>query len=638
MRDQPNPPTPEAPHPGGPAPGAGGRWEVPAGTRPPGGAVSPGPVRRPIPPPWRRGPNAVHDGPLGGGPFDDDAPTQQIARQGDGPSERFEDDRPTELIAPVGGVPSPSLMRSSGLMAIANLASRITGFLRQIALVAVLSFGLVNSSYTVANTLPNIVYELLLGGVLTSVMIPLLVRAQKEDADGGEAYTRKLLTTAGLALLVATVVAMLAAKPLVELYLGGQTTENANPELATAFAVLLLPEIFFYGIGALLGAILNSKGVFGPFAWAPVLNNVVVLAVLAVYALVPGEISLDPVRMGDTKLLVLGLGTTLGIVVQAVVLLPSMRKLGVSFKPLWGWDPRLSSAGGLALWVVAYVLIGQAGLIVTTRVGSSADPGAVAIYSNAWLLLQVPYGVLGVSLLTALMPRMSRAAADGRFDEVVGDLSLGSRLSAVFLVPISVLLTFFGTHVGLALFSLGAGNSGGGAGKLGLALAVSAFGLLPYAVTLLQLRVFYALTDSRTPTLIQLVVVAVKIPLLLLAPVVFTPENVVLGLMLANSLSFVVGAVLGQFLIARRLGHARSREVLSTTWRTLVASLVGGAVAYAVVRGIEALGLDLGTAGTAWVLLVVALLVSAPLMLLGMRLLKLEELGPLWRRLPGVRS
>ena len=295
-------------------------------------------------------------------------------------------------------------------MAVANLVSRLTGFLRQVALVGVLGVGVVNDAYTVSNTLPNIVYELLFGGVLTSVMIPILVRAQKEDADGGEAYTRKLVTLTAIALLVATALTVTAAPLLTRLYLGGPSA-TANPELATALAYLLLPEILFYGLGALLGAILNARGAFGAFAWAPVLNNVVVLAVLAVYAAVPGEISLDPVRMGDVKLLILGIGTTLGIAAQAVVLLPAVRRAGFTFRPRFGWDPRLTQAGGLIGWVIAYVLIGIPGYMVTTRVAAAADAGGVTVYSNAWLLLQVPYGVLGVSLLTALMPRMSRAAS-----------------------------------------------------------------------------------------------------------------------------------------------------------------------------------------------------------------------------------
>jgi putative peptidoglycan lipid II flippase len=539
-------------------------------------------------------------------------------------------DAPTQKIPVVRR--EASLGRSSSLMAVANLASRLTGFLRQVVLFSVLGATVLNDSYTVSNTLPNIVYELLLGGVLTSVMIPLLVRAQAEDADGGEAYTRRLLTLVGVALLGATALAMLAAPLLTRLYLGSQTTNTANPELATALAYLLLPQIVFYGVGALLGAVLNSKGGFGAFAWAPVLNNLVMLAVLGAYVLVPGEISLDPVRMGDAKLLVLGLGTTLGIAVQALVLVPALRGIGFRYRPLWGWDPRLTSAGGLVLWVVGYVLIGQAGYIVTTRVASASDAGSFAIYSNAWLLLQVPYGVLGVSLLTALMPRMSRAAAEGRTADVVADLSLGSRLSAVFLVPVSVVLTVFGTPVGIALFGLRAANLDGAA-LLGATLAASAFGLLPYAVTLLQLRVFYALTDSRTPTLIQLFTVAVKVPLLLACPLLLPPDRVVLGLAAANSLSFVAGAVLGQLLLRRRLGRIPTGAVLSTTGRTLLASLAATLVAFAIVALLTVPLGGMSPLARSWTTLAVTLATVLPLLIVGLRLLRVREVDPLNRAL-----
>lgn len=538
-------------------------------------------------------------------------------------------DAPTEVF-PV--VKRQSLGRSTGLVAVASLASRLTGFVRQLAVVGVLGFAILNDSYTISNTLPNIVYELLLGGVLTSVMIPLLVRAQTEDADGGEAYTRRLITLTVVALLVATAVAMVAAPLLTRLYIGGDGSGTADPALATALAYLLLPQIFFYGLGALLGAVLNSRGGFGAFAWAPVLNNVVVLVVLGVYALMPGEISLDPVRMGDPKLLVLGLGTTLGIAAQAFVLIPAVRRAGFRYRPMWGWDPRLTRAGGLVVWVVAYVLIGQAGYVLTSRVATAAQAGSFAVYSNTWLLLQVPYGVLGVSLLTALMPRMSRAAAEGRTADVVADLSLGSRLSAVFLVPISVLLTVFGTPVGVALFGLRAANLDG-ASQLGTALAVSAFGLLPYAITMLQLRVFYALTDSRTPTLIQLFTVAVKIPLLLLCPVLLPPDDVVLGLAAANSASFVAGAVLGQLLLRRRLGRVPTGEVLSTVGRTLVASLVAVFAAFGVVTLLTGVLDGLSPLGRAWATLAVTLVVALPLCMVGLRLVRVRELDPLIRRL-----
>jgi len=462
-------------------------------------------------------------------------------------------------------------------------------------------------------------------------MVPLLVRAQTEDADGGEAYTRRLLTVAGVALAIATLVAMAAAPLLTRLYLG-DGSGPAHPQLATAFAWLLLPQIFFYGLGALLGAILNSKQVFLPFAWAPVLNNVVMLLVLGAYVFVPGEISTDPVRMGDPKLLVLGVGTTLGIVVQALVLFPAMRRIGFRYRPLWGWDPRLTLAGGMALWIVGYVLAGQAGYIVTTRVAAGADPGSVSTYQNAWLLLQVPYGVIGVSLLTALMPRMSRAAARGDNDQVVTDLSLGARLSTVGLLPIAALLTVFGTELGVALFSLGAG-SGTGASRLGATVAASAFGLLAYAVTMLQLRVFYAMTDSRTPTLIQVGMIVVKIPLLLVCPLLLAPDKVVLGLAAANGLSFVVGAIIGQWLLYRRLGHVRTREVLVTLGKTLAASVVGAAAAWAAGRGADAAWLSGWPAvGRAWMLLLIGTIVALPVTVLVMRLLRVAELETVFRR------
>jgi putative peptidoglycan lipid II flippase len=543
------------------------------------------------------------------------APAPAGPEQPDGPAQ------------PAAPEPKPvSLLRASGSMAVASLVSRITGFARQVALVAALGLTVVNDSYTVANTLPNIIYEFLLGGVLSSVMVPLLVRAQAEDPDGGETYTRKLLTVSAVVLTAATALAMLAAPLLTTLYLGDGSTGHVNPALATAFAWLLLPEIVFYGMGALFGAILNTKGVFGPFAWAPVLNNLTMLAVLGVYLLMPGEVTAD---LTNPKLLVLGLGTTLGIALQALVLLPALRRAGVRYRPRWGWDRRLSEAGGLALWVTAYVLVGQAGYIVTTRVAAAANPGSVATYTNAWLLLQVPYGVLGVSLLTALLPRMSRSAAEGRLADVVADLSLGARYSTIALVPVTVLITVFGSSIGVALFSLGRSGATEAA-RLGLTMAVSAFGLLPFALVMLQLRVFYAMKDARTPTLIQVIIVAAKIPLLLVCPLLLPPERVVLGLAVANALSFVVGAAVGQVWLKVRLGRLDTRAMLVTLTKTVVAAGFGGAAGVGV-RWLLPSGLS--GAATAWLVLAVGGVVGGVITLAALRVLRLSELTPLWTRL-----
>ncbi len=520
-----------------------------------------------------------------------------------------------------------SLGRATASIAVATLVSRITGFVAKLLLAAVIGFTAVNDSYTVANTLPNIVYELLLGGVLTSVVVPLLVRAAKEDSDGGLAYTQRLVTVATVLLGGATVVAVAAAPLLARLYLGDG--EAANPELATAFAYLLLPQIICYGLAALFGAILNARSVFGPAAWAPVVNNVVVIGTLAVYVLVPGEISLDPVRMGNVKLLVLGIGTTLGIAAQAAVLVPALRSVGFRFRWRWGWDRRLSQAGGMVLWVAGYVLVSQLGYIATTRAATQGEEGGVAIYAYAWLLLQVPYGVLGVSLLTAIMPRLSAAAADGDVDRVVGDLSLGSRYSAVLLVPISTVLTVAGTSVGVALFSFGAADVDDAA-RLGTALAFSAFGLLPFAVLMLQLRVFYAMADARTPTLIMVLVTAVKVPLLLACPALLAPQHVVVGLAFVNGLGFVVGMVVGQLWLRLRLGRLDTSGVLATVARCVAAALVAGLVTLAVHR---LLGPVLpAEVPRAWVSLLFDSVVVVGVMLAVMTLLRTRELRPVLAR------
>ncbi|WP_052371498.1 murein biosynthesis integral membrane protein MurJ [Amycolatopsis taiwanensis] len=519
---------------------------------------------------------------------------------------------------------TPSLAKSSSLMAIASLVSRITGFFWKIMLVWAVGTGVVNDSFNIANTMPNIFFELLFGGVLSSVVVPLLVRSQ-DDPDRGQAYTQRMLTV-GLTILAAgTVVAVLAAPALTSLYVEEGT--QANSELTTAFARLLLPEIFFYGVFALLSAVLNAKHIFGPTAWAPVMNNVVVIVTLALFMVLPGEISLDPVRMGDAKVLVLGIGVTLGIVVQAVLLVPPLLRSGFRFRWRWGIDSRMKEFGGIALWILGYVAVSQIGVTINTRVLTLGDPGGVTIYSNAWLLFQLPYGVIGVSLLTAIMPRLSRNAADGDIRKVVADLSYASRISTVMLVPIAAVMSVIGQQIGVALFSGGA-NSAAEASRLGEALAVSAFGLLPYALVMLQLRVFYAMKDARTPTLIMVVMTVVKIPLLYLCPVLLDGKQVVLGAMMVNSLTFVVGAMMGQVWLWVSLGNLRSKRVLGVILFTVVASVLGVLAAWLVGKIVP----DFGPRISAWIKLILQGLVGLGVSFGVLAALKVEELAPATKR------
>ncbi|HKS48806.1 MAG TPA: murein biosynthesis integral membrane protein MurJ [Amycolatopsis sp.] len=519
---------------------------------------------------------------------------------------------------------APSLARSSSKMAIASLVSRITGFFWKIMLVWAVGTGIVNDSFNIANTMPNIFFELLLGGVLSSVVVPLLVRSQ-DDPDGGEEYTQRMLTVGLVLLLVGTVVAVMAAPALTSLYI--EPGDHANPELTTAFARLLLPEIFFYGVFALLSAILNAKHIFGPTAWAPVMNNVVVIVTLALFMILPGEVSLNPVRMGQPKLLVLGIGVTLGIVVQALLLVPPLLRTGFRFRWRWGIDRRMKEFGGLALWILGYVAVSQIGLTINTRVLTTGDPGGVTIYSNAWLLFQLPYGVIGVSLLTAIMPRLSRNAADGDTRKVVADLSYASRISTVMLVPIAAVMTLIGEPIGIALFS-GGENSATDAARLGEALAISAFGLLPYALVMLQLRVFYAMKDARTPTLIMVVMTLVKIPLLYLCPVLLDSRQIVLGTMMVNSLTFVIGAIMGQVWLWVSLGNLRSKRVLGVILFTVVASGLG--VVTAILAG--TIVPDFGVRITAWIKLILQGLVGLGVSFGVLAALKVEELAPATKR------
>ncbi len=479
------------------------------------------------------------------------------------------------------------LMTSSRTMAVASLASRLTGFLRTVALAAALGIAAskVADSYNLANILPNMVYELLLGGVLSSVVIPLIVHSQEHDDDGGEAYTQRLLSWATVVLAVATLLAVAAAPLLAAAF----ASQHAQRELISIFATLLLPEIFFYGLGAMFTAVLNTRGVYGPPAWAPVLNNLITLATVGAFTLLPGPATLNESTITNTQILVLGIGTTAGIAVQALVLTPYLRKVG--FRWRWRFRPsgretvRMGEVRTLALWVLGYVAISQVGVYVINKV-ANRHTGGPTTFAYGDLLFQVPYGIVGVSLLTALMPRMSRSAARGDNAAVIADLSLGSRLSAVGLLPVTGALMVLGPSLAVVLFAYGRSGTTDGR-NVGVVLALSAFGLLPFALVMLQLRVFYALRDARTPTLINAFMVATKVALVLVFNAVLTGERVILWLGFATSTSYLVGAVAGYFLLARRFGGLGFRAVGATVARMVVVTAVASAAALAVVLVVQ---------------------------------------------------
>ncbi|ORV46022.1 murein biosynthesis protein MurJ [Mycolicibacter engbaekii] len=502
-------------------------------------------------------------------------------------------------------------------MALATLVSRITGFVRVVLLAAILGAAL-SSAFSVANQLPNQIAALVLEATFTAIFVPVLARAERDDADGGAAFVRRLVTLATALLLATTVISVAAAPLLVRLMLGGDP--QVNEALTIAFAYLLLPQVICYGLSSVFMAILNTRNIFGPPAWAPVVNNVVAIATLVLYLLVPGELSVDPVRMGNAKLLVLGVGTTAGVVAQTVVLLVAIRREHISLRPLWGIDDRLKRFGTMASAMVLYVLISQIGLVVTNQIASTAAASGPAIYYYAWLLLQLPFGMIGVTVLTVVMPRLSRNAAAGDDPAVLADLSLATRLMMITLIPIVAVMTVAGPAIGSALFAYG--NFGNvDAGYLGAAVAMSAFTLIPYAMVLLQLRVFYAREQPWTPIAIIVVITAVKIGASVLAPhLTSDPDLVAAYLGLANGLGFTAGAVVGHLLLRRSLrpparpgmpaGHWRllGPDVIRTVLVTLTASLAAGLVAEVTDRvlGLQALT-DHGAGGSMLRLLVLTL-------------------------------
>ncbi|QBJ96505.1 peptidoglycan biosynthesis protein MviN [Rhodococcus sp. ABRD24] len=536
---------------------------------------------------------------------------------------------------------NPGLLASTGSIAFATLISRMTGFLKQLLLLTALGPA-VASAFTVASQIPNMISELVLGAVLTAIVVPVLVRAEKEDSDQGAAFVRRLFTAA-IALLGTAALLATAAAPILTTYVFLPEDGQVNTALTTALCFLLLPAILFYGTSALLTAILNTRQEFKPGAWAPVLNNLVVLAILAGYWLLPGEISLDPVRITDPHLLLLGLGVTAGVIVQATSLLPAIRRQGISLRPLWGIDDRLKMFGGMAVAIVLYVLISQAGMVFATRVSAHADEAGPAIYTNAWLLLQLPYGVLGVTVLTAIMPRLSRNAADDNTPAVVDDLSVATRLTMIALIPVITFLTFAGPQIGHALY--GYGNFGAGnAERLGEAVSWSAFTLIPYSLVLIHLRVFYAREQAWTPTWIILGITGVKIALSALTPLVASNnQQVVILLGAANGLAFVAGAFIGGYLLHRSLGNLQMANVGKTIWMVVLASAAGAVAMFAADKllGLERLSESFDGPGA-----MIRVAITGALMLIVtfilMWLAKVPEVVAITvavrRRIPGLRG
>ncbi|MER5931042.1 murein biosynthesis integral membrane protein MurJ [Streptomyces sp. NPDC002054] len=512
-----------------------------------------------------------------------------------------------------------SVLRSGAIMAAGSIVSRATGFVRSAVVVAALGTGLLGDTYAVANTVPAILYMLLIGGALNAVFVPELVRAAKEHADGGRAYTDRLLTACTAALLVLTAAAVLAAPLIVAAY---TPYEGAEADTTVALARYCLPQILFLGLFTLLGQVLNARGRFGAMMWTPVLNNIVIIGVFGLFLYISHD-SADGLTAAETRLL--GLGTTAGIVVQALALIPSLRAARFRWRPRFDWRGSglarpLRNAG----WLVLLVLTNQIAYWVVTRLstatGRQAELAGIAggagytAYSNAYHLWIVPQGIITVSLVTALMPRMSAAATDGDLTAVRRDVSHALRTSAAFVVPAACLFAVLAPWVMGSVFEYGRTGAADVELMAGMLIAFAP-GLIAFSGQYVLSRGFYALSDTRTPFFLNLVIAGLNAALSAAAYWLLPIRWAVTGMAGAYSLAVIAGCAVTAYTLARRLGPRggtrteRRTSALRTHLRLLAASIPAGAAGWAAARAAEGLGsLAALAAGTAALAIVVVLL------------------------------
>jgi putative peptidoglycan lipid II flippase len=476
-------------------------------------------------------------------------------------------------------------------MAVGTLVSRGTGFLRTVVLTYAIGTTYLGNAYNNPNTLPNTVYYLMLGGIFTSVVVPLLVRAARRDPDRGEAYAQRMFTLGALALLAVTVVATALAGPLVTLYaptIHGRIGSHlaAEHNLMVLWAYFFIPQIFFYGISSLIGAILNTRGRFAAPMWAPVVNNIVVIVIGGVYVAI-FHLGRTPWNIPPAAVQLLGIGTTLGVVAQTVALYPSLRAAGFRWRPTLDFRPgEVREMGRMAGWMTVYVATQSAANLVVQILANAASSGAggYSAYSIAWQFFQLPYAIVGISVITALLPRMSEHASARRYSLVRDDFSIGVRLASVIVVPASVYLFVLGGPLAEFLISYGS-NTAADARYIGEVFGLFTLGLVPYMLTQLQLRVFYSFQDSRTAALVGLLTMVASIVTALIAKSMLPGDEVVAGLAAAYGIANLIGAMAGWALLLRRVGSLDGWAIARTLTRMHLATVPGLVFAIVVMIG-----------------------------------------------------
>jgi putative peptidoglycan lipid II flippase len=470
------------------------------------------------------------------------------------------------------------LFRASGIMAIGTILSRITGFFRAILAVAVLGTALLADSYNVANTMPNILYNLLVGGALTAIFVPQLVRSFS-DEDGGHGFASRLVTTISGILLLLVIVGVIFAPALVRLYAPEFSTEGFEKEfsIAVAFTRYCLPQIFFLGLFTMLGQVANARGSFAPLMWAPIANNLVVIVVFAGVLVMQQTLTVENISDGQIQLL--GWGTTLGIIVQALILIPVVKRSGIRLRPIFG-VAGLGKSFSLAGWTLVYVLISQIGYLITVNVATSAAVRSAQAgittgvgftpFTSAYYIMLLPYSIVTISIVTALLPHLSKLAIEKNVEEVKKQLVRAIRLCGVVTVPSSIALLLFGPLMTEVLYF---GISLEDSRYIGYVLSALSLGLVAFSINLILIRGFNAFEDTKTQVLSILIINIISSGLSYLFLETLKSDQVTIGLGLAFALSYIVGLFVTISLLKKHIGRFEYSQFVGQHLRLYSASL-----------------------------------------------------------------
>ena len=485
-----------------------------------------------------------------------------------------------------------SILRSSLIMASGTVFSRALGIIRAILLAA--TIGVTTNAadaFGVANQLPNNVYAIIVGGVLNAVLVPQIVRARLH-LDGGKAYIDRLLTLAIVTFGSITVLTTVSAPLLVSLYTNGWDSDQLA--LATAFAYWCLPQLFFYGLYSLLGEVLNAKSKFGPYMWAPVLNNIV--AIIGMVAFI-WQFGLDPTgqqtvaEWTQSQIAWLAGSATVGVASQALILLLFWKRMGLSFAFNFSWHGvGLGPAMRTASWTLGMLIVTQIGGIVQTAVASSAIDGRAEISSNiaiasvaamsiAWLIFMLPHSVATVSIATAYFTRMSMHAMEKKFDELKTDLVDGLRTISMISVLATTVLIVLAYPISRVF--VGEIPSAIALGNVVIAMVV---GLLPFSYVFMIQRAFYSLEDTKTPFLFTIVQVGVNIVGSVLVGLFVSNIWLVVALSLVTSGSIMVQSLLAFVLFKRKFGSLGHGSLTLATSKFALAAIVAGSIGFAILQ------------------------------------------------------